>query len=49
MLAVVQRHIAVAYAHCLCEPEDQKWPKVVVRLLDWHQRLKADTVRLQPH
>jgi hypothetical protein len=40
MLAIARQHVALACARSLCEPEDEKWPDVITRLVDWMQRLQ---------
>ena len=46
MLAIARQHVALACARSLCEPDDQKWPNVITRLVDWMQRLQREDPRL---
>lgn len=46
MLAIARQHVALACARSLCEPDDQRWPDVITRLVDWMQRLQRDDPQL---
>ncbi|MBV9758257.1 MAG: hypothetical protein JO047_14495 [Alphaproteobacteria bacterium] len=42
MLAIAQQQFALACARSLCEPDNQKWSEVIVRLGNWLNRLEHD-------
>lgn len=46
MLAIARQHVALACARSLCEPDDEKWPDVITRLVDWLQRLQQQDTQL---
>ena len=45
MLAIARQQVALACARSLCEPDDQRWPDVISRLVDWMQRLQRENPR----
>lgn len=49
MLAIAQQHLALACARSLCEPDNEKWPNVILRLVDWLRRLEDGDARPSEH
>lgn len=42
MRAIVRHQLALARERSFAEPDDTKWSKVMLRLIDWLRRLEPD-------